>query len=188
MTRIRFHDGDRAVVAAIDIPHAAGRITVACVGESRAHALVRAASVADRVMSDPVIGAIVPSHAHAANEVGFLPLIIAAASAARKYGPVAVKAYKAYKARADLAKRAAAAGDHEAAEALATEAKLLAAKIREAAAVPAPAVSEVGWNPFRKKKKKQRAARRSVPRPSREQSDDQGGEDEQQSDDEESEG
>lgn len=172
MPRVRFHDADDHVVGAIDIPTTAGRITVACVGRDREHALARAASVADRVVTDPLIAAIVPERVHAAREVGFLPLIIAAASAAQKYGPVAMKAYKAYKARKQLAAQALAAGDQAAAAAIDAQAKALAEKIRTAAAEAPAAVSEVGWNPFKKKRKKRKAQPRSS-RSSRERNEDQ---------------
>lgn len=65
MPRFRFRDGDDCCVGAIDIeiPGGPGHMRVAAVGDDRADALGRAALIAERIASDPVMRALMPPQA-----------------------------------------------------------------------------------------------------------------------------
>lgn len=146
--RVRFHDADGYTVGAIDIPHAAGRFTVAAVGEDRADALVRAAALANRIASDPIMRAIMPPQAQAA--------ITAARglAAAAKVGIPALRS---------VWGRLRGKGVTRLAAALAKDPALIPGIAAQAVTQP---VQDVGWNPFKKKRKKRRAVqRRSAPPP-----------------------
>lgn len=58
--QVRFKHADNGVVGACHIPTGIGVITVAGVGDSRTEALARAALVAEKIASDPVLSAIMP--------------------------------------------------------------------------------------------------------------------------------
>jgi len=155
--RVRFHDADGYTVGAIDIPHAAGKFTVAAVGEDRADALNRAAAIANRIASDPIMRAIMPPQAQAAINAA------RGLAAAAKVGVPALRSLWG-KLRGNGVKRLAVALE------------------KDPALIPAVApVSDVGWNPFKKKRKRRAASsRRSAPPPmQRDDADeDQGAEDE----------
>jgi hypothetical protein len=85
MTRFRFKVKGGYVIGALDIPTDVGSVCVAAVGGSKAEALMRAATIAQRISEDPVMAALMPPQATAA---------IAAAKAlsvAAKRGPAALK-------------------------------------------------------------------------------------------------
>src|SRR5690349_16972847 len=65
MPRFRFRDHDDCVVGAIDIemPGGPGHMRIAAVGDDRADALGRAALVAERIASDPIMRALMPPQA-----------------------------------------------------------------------------------------------------------------------------
>lgn len=127
--RFRFKETPSGCVGAIDMPSAApGRVSVVASGNSKAEALARAALIAERIASDPVMSALLPP--------GALPAIKAAkvlASAANR-GPHALRS---------LMRRIRGPGKLRLAEVLHVEAT--------------EADREVGWNPFRRKSKKKRA-------------------------------
>lgn len=71
MPRYRFQQGEGCTVGAIDfeVPGAPGRISVAAVGDDKADALGRAALVAERIASDPIMAALLPPQAAVAIKV-----------------------------------------------------------------------------------------------------------------------
>lgn len=67
--RIRFHDDpDGFTVGAIDVPMPGcpGRMTVAAVGDDKADALHRASLIAERIVNDPIMSALMPPQVHSA--------------------------------------------------------------------------------------------------------------------------
>lgn len=85
MTRFRFKLKGGYVIGALEIPTDIGSLTIATVGGSKADALMRAGTIAQRIADDPVMSALIPPQAHTA---------IAAAKAlsvAAKKGPKALK-------------------------------------------------------------------------------------------------
>jgi hypothetical protein len=85
MTRFRFKLKGGYVIGALEIPTDIGSLTIATVGGSKADALMRAGTIAQRIADDPVMSALIPPQAHTA---------IAAAKAlsvAAKRGPKAIK-------------------------------------------------------------------------------------------------
>lgn len=157
MPRFRFkHHGD-CVVGAIDIevPGAPGKLTLAAVGDDRADALGKAALIAERIASDPVMRALMP--------------------------PQALVAIKAAKGLSAAARRGSHVLRHFWGKLRGPGKKRLAAVLHtEAQEREQDASSQVsGWpyamhvhplgdvvglrNPFRRKKKKRAAQRRTAP-------------------------
>ncbi len=58
--QIRFRNADNSIVGACHIPTSMGVITVAGIGDSRTEAIAKAALVAEKIASDPVLSAILP--------------------------------------------------------------------------------------------------------------------------------
>jgi hypothetical protein len=89
MSKVKFHDrkGRCVAVMSVPLPSIDGCATVAGVGDDKADALSRAASVAHRIMEDPVMSALIPPQARAA--------IVAARglAAAAQRGPRVLKSF-----------------------------------------------------------------------------------------------
>lgn len=108
MTRFRFKLKGGYVIGALEIPTDIGSLTIATVGGTKADALMRAGTIAQRIAEDPVMSALIPPQAHTA--------IVAAKalSVAAKRGPKALKS---------LWGKLKGAGKKRLAEALQAEAK-----------------------------------------------------------------
>lgn len=143
--KFRHHDTVNGCVGALDIPTREGRVTVAVVGDSRADALGRAALIAERIASDPVMSALMPPQALAA-----IKAAKGLASAAKR-GTRTLRRFWGH--LHGPGKRRLAAALHEE-----------AAK-REASEDGEPSTGDLGWNPFRKRKRRVRPMRRVAPRP-----------------------
>jgi len=143
MAKVKFYDHSDRCVAVISfaLPGGGAGATVAGVGDDRAEALARAASIAHRIATDPVMSALMPPQAQAA--------IVAARglAAAAKRGLPVLKSFW---------RRIKGPGKKRLARAL----------MEEAAKHRAAAVADVGWNPFKRKRKPRRmtmATRRPPP-------------------------
>jgi hypothetical protein len=66
MTRFRFKLKGGYVIGSLSIPTACGAVNVQAVGGSKAQALMRAATIAQRISDDPVMRAMMPPQAQAA--------------------------------------------------------------------------------------------------------------------------
>lgn len=128
MATIKFYDRNDHCVAVIRVPMpgGGGAMSVAGVGDSKADALARAASIAHRIMEDPVMSALMPPQAKAA--------IVAARglAAAAKRGKRVLKSFW---------RRLKGPGKKRLARALLDEVKK-------------QNTADVGWNPFRRKRKR----------------------------------
>lgn len=146
MASVKFYDRNDHCIAVIrvELPGIAGQATVAGLGDSRADALARAASVAHRIMEDPVMRALMPPQAKAA--------IVAARglAAAAKRGLPVLKGFW---------RRLKGPGKKRLARAL----------VEEVARRRVADVADVGWNPLKRKRPVRRArpafARRVAPPP-----------------------
>lgn len=115
-----------------DVENAPGRVTVTGVGNTKATALAKAATLAERVVSDPVMRALIPPQAMAAVRV------TKGLAAAARQGPRVLR--RAWGLLSPKSKRLAAS---------------LATDVQRAPGIQD--VADVGWNPFRRKKKKRKA-------------------------------
>lgn len=135
--RYRYKETVNGCVGALDIPTHVGRLTVAAVGDDRADALAKAALIAERIASDPILRAIMPPQAAAAIKAA------KGLAAAAKRGTRTLRHFWS---------RIRGPGKRRLAEALHAE----AAKAEGSA---------VGWNPFRRKRKRKPMRRRAAPPP-----------------------
>lgn len=128
--RYRYKESANGCVGALDIPTHVGRLTVAAVGDDRADALAKAALIAERIASDPILRAIMP------------PQAAAAIKAAKGLAAAAQRGTRTLR---HFWRRIRGPGKKRLAEALHKE----AARAESA---------DVGWNPFRRKRKRKRRA------------------------------
>lgn len=135
--RYRYKETVNGCVGALDIPTHVGRLTVAAVGDDRADALAKAALIAERIASDPILRAIMP------------PQAAAAIKAAKGLAAAAQRGTRTLR---HFWRRIRGPGKKRLAEALHAE----AAKAESA---------DVGWNPFRRKRKRRRPSRQRMAPP-----------------------
>lgn len=132
--RLSKRDGLYIGSLGFDVENAPGRIVATGVATTKAAALAKAAGLAERIVSDPVIRAIVPPQAMASIKVAK-----GLASAARHGLPTLRRAWRM----------------------LTPKAKKLAAHLADD--VQKGTIGDVGvWNPFRKKKRKVRKPDREL--------------------------
>lgn len=134
--RYRYRQTVNGCVGALDIPTHVGKLTVAAVGEDRADALAKASLIAERIVSDPILRAIMPPQAAAAIKAA------KGLAAAAKRGPRVLRHFWG---------RIRGPGKKRLAEALHVEA--------------VKADTDVGWNPFRRKRKRKPTRQRVAPTP-----------------------
>lgn len=108
MTRFRFKVHGSYVIGYLTVPTEVGALQVATLGGTKADALMRAATVAQRIVDDPVMAALMPPQAAAAIKAA------KALSSAARQGPQALRS---------LWGRIKGPGKKRLAEALAKEAK-----------------------------------------------------------------
>lgn len=159
--RYKYKDTRRGCVGSLTIPTEVGSLSVAVVGDSRADALGKAALIAERIATDPVMSALMPPQALAAIKAA------KGLAAAAKRGTRVLRSFWG---------RIHGPGKKRLAEALHEEAA------KEEA-------SDVGWNPFKRKRKKPTRTRTHNPPPAPrgdEQADEQTEEPEEQGPDESS--
>ncbi len=85
MTRFRFKVKGSYVIGMLTIPTEVGAVQVATLGGTKADALMRAATIAQRIADDPVMAALMPPQAQAAISAA------KALSAAARQGPKSLK-------------------------------------------------------------------------------------------------
>ncbi len=163
MPRFRFRQHDDCCVGAIDIeiPGAPGRMTVAAVGDDRADALGRAALVAERIVSDPIMKALMPPQALVALKAA------KGLSAAAKRGSHVLRHFWG-KLRGPGKKRLASVLHKEAVQREQEAGSNVAGwpyteHVRDLYR-PGRGVSDVGWNPFKRKRKKRKVPPMRRPR------------------------
>lgn len=133
--RARFRTVNGACVGSLSIPTQVGSLSVSAVGDDRADALAKAALVAERIINDPVMRALMPPQAAAAIKAA------KGLAAAAKRGTRTLR--RVWGMLRGPGKRRLAAVLHKEAEA------------HERGESPAvPSSGDVGWNPFRRKRKK----------------------------------
>lgn len=123
--KISKRDGLYIGSVGLDVENAPGRITATAVARTKAGALAKAASIAERLASDPVIRSVIPPQAMASIKVAK-----GLAAAARHGLPTLRRAFRF----------------------LSPKSKALALNL--ASDVQKGVIGDVGWNPFRRKKKK----------------------------------
>jgi ATP-dependent protease HslVU (ClpYQ) ATPase subunit len=123
--KISKRDGLYIGSVGLDVENAPGRITMTAVAKTKAAALAKAATLAERIASDPVVRSLIPPQAMASIKVAK-----GLAAAARHGLPTLRRAFRF----------------------LSPKAKTLAAHL--ASDVAKGQIGDVGWNPFRRKKKK----------------------------------
>lgn len=163
MPRFRFRQHDDCCVGAIDIeiPGGPGRMTVAAVGDDRADALGRAALVAERIVSDPIMQALMPPQALVAIKAA------KGLSAAAKRGSHVLRHFWG-KLKGPGKKRLAAVLHKEATEREAEAGSNVSgwpyqSHVRDL--LRPPHVGDVvGWNPFKRKRKKRKVPPMRRPR------------------------
>lgn len=130
--RIQRHNSG-GYVGAIELPFRdrPAFVSAVAVGDTKADAIAKAAQVAERIASDPVIRALVPPQARAA-----IAVTKGLASAARRGLPTLRRVWGS----------------------LSPKSKALAKEL--ATEVQQGKIGEVGWNPFRRKKKKKKKKNR----------------------------
>ena len=161
--RARFRNVNGACVGSLSIPMQVGSLSVSAVGDDRADALAKAALVAERIVNDPVMRALMPPQAAAAIKAA------KGLAAAAKRGTRTLR--RVWGMLRGPGKRRLAAVLHKEAQA------------HERGDAPdAPSTGDVGWNPFRRKRKKVRRVpprSRRMPPPQEPEEDDELPEDEQ---------
>ena len=152
--RARFRTVNGATVGSLTFPTKAGGISVHAVGDDRADALAKASLIAERIVNDPVMRALMPPQAEAAIKAA------KGLAAAAKRGTKTLR--RVWGMLRGPGKRRLAAVLHKEAEQ------------HENGEGPQPSTGDVGWNPFRRRKKKRKAPARSrrMPPPEDEQPED----------------
>lgn len=140
--RARFRNVNGACVGSLSIPTQVGSLSVSAVGDDRADALAKAALVAERIVNDPVMRALMPPQAAAAIKAA------KGLAAAAKRGTRTLR--RVWGMLRGPGKRRLAAVLHKEAEE------------HERGDKPEPSTGDIGWNPFRRRRKKK--PRRMPPR------------------------
>lgn len=136
--RARFRTVNGATVGSLSFPTVAGGISVHAVGDDRADALAKAALVAERIVNDPVMRALMPPQAAAAIKAA------KGLAAAAKRGTKTLR--RVWGMLRGPGKRRLAAVLHKEAE-----------RHENGEGQEQPSTGDVGWNPFRKKRKRRKA-------------------------------
>lgn len=142
--RARFRTVNGACVGSLSFPTQVGALNVSAVGDDRADALAKAALIAERIVNDPVMRALMPPQAAAAIKAA------KGLAAAAKRGTRTLRGFW-RRLRGPGKRRLAAVLHKEAAE-----------HEQRAEQEEHPATGDIGWNPFRRKRKKK--SRRVPPR------------------------